>query len=209
MKKKWIWITVAAFVVVTAVFLTVKGIYERERPVVVENILLRRYTDWDYENQVVEEVPLRLELTGRKTLFRSEVKISGTAFFGADITLPDTLPEDIRMLSSEVNALLRGGVTLSAYSDNGFLYGRANPDSFHLNGMILNLPAGAYPPKLRMNLEISVLAPDYNIIYGETLYDQVTLNLATDEGTAEWTSHINRYLCDLTPLRSALAAACD
>ena len=60
-----------------------------------------------------------------------------------------------------------------------------------------------------------MLAPDYNIIRGETLYDQVTLSFLIDEenptdtGAAELTSYANRYLCNLTPLRAALAAVCE
>ncbi len=214
MKKKWIWAAVAALVL-AAVFLTVKGVYERERPAVVENILLQRYTEWDYENTVVEEIPLRLELTVRKRLFHSGITVSGKAFLGSDVSLPVDLPEDALKLSGEVNALLHSGVALRAQSDNGFLYGTANPGKLLITSRVMDLPAGEYPPKLRLELCIEVLAPDYNIIRGETLYDQVTLSFLIDEenptdtGAAELTSYANRYLCNLTPLRAALAAVCE
>lgn len=215
MKRKWIW-AAAAVLVLAAAFLTAKRVYERERSVVAENILLRRYTEWDYENKVVEEIPLRLELAVRKRLFHSGITVGGRAFFGADISLPAELPAGSRSLSEAVNALLQGGeLTFSAYSDNGFLYGKANPDALLLNGMTQNPPTGAYSPKLRLTLRIEVLAPDYNIIRGETLYDQITLSFLTNEetasgtGAAELTSYVNRYLCDLTPLRAALAAVCE
>ncbi len=181
----------------------------------MENILLQRYTEWDYENTVVEEIPLRLELTVRKRLFHSGITVSGKAFLDSDVSLPVDLPEDALKLSGEVNALLRSGVALSAQSDNGFLYGTANPGKLLITSRVMDLPAGEYPPKLRLELCIDVLAPDYNIIRGETLYDQVTLSFLSDEenptdtGAAELTSYVNRYLCDLTPLRAALAAVCE
>ena len=168
MKKKWIWAAAAALVL-AAVFLTVKGVYERERPVVVENILLQRYTEWDYENTVVEEIPLRLNLTIRKQLFHSGITVSGKAFLGSDVSLPVDLPENSLKLSGEVNTLLRGGVALSAYSDNGFLYGTANPDKLLITSRVMELMADtpqARPSRPSIRLTALVMATIQMIVTG-------------------------------------------
>lgn len=208
--KKQVILCLAVLCLLVCAFVTGKLLYERDQVVTVDGIRLQRYTEYDLVNDVVEEIPLRLELTVRKTLFDSSLRISGRIIFDGDVDLTDALPGADPAVYAEIRELLRNGTEFSTVVDNGFLYGSYNVSE-------LELRSGPYAiasdPGLRLQASVLALAPDYSKVYylndspfDATYCDRVTLAFPSFQ-QSQTSTYV--YLCDLTPLRNALAGVCD
>ena len=208
--KKQVILCLAVLCLLVCAFFTGKLLYERDQTVTVDGIRLQRYTEYDLLNDVVEEIPLRLELTVQKTLFCSSLRISGRICFDGDVDLTDALPGADPAVCAEIRKLLRNGPEFRTVLDNGFLYGRYNVSELELRS---DPYAIAADPKLHLQASAVALAPDYSKVYylngtsfDATYCDRVTLAFPSFQ-QPQTPTYV--YLCDLTPLRSALAGVCD
>ena len=209
-KRRIIWLAVLP-VLLLAAFLTFKVVYERGRTIEVKDIPLQRYAQSDTGSALIEEVPLRLELTVKKHLFSSRLDIACTAYFDGDIQAPDELSGfSWAAFGQLVSEWLRSGVSMSANSSSEFRSDHTNPQAIHWFASA-NLPLNDTVPRVRALLSINVPGGSNHQTAGEArtdeiLADEVSVGFAP--GDSE-TAYFNRYLCDLTVLREALADICE
>lgn len=196
MKKRWIFILLAVVIVLCGAFALVKGLYEREHTIVLEQIPLQAETNPD-----APAPALHLRLTVKKHLFSDRLDITGTAsIVGALQT-----PESVQGFDALISDQLAQGVTVSASPGNGFLYGRTNPDRILLSSAGVSLPTGDLAGQLHLTLSVEVVPSGYHLVENQSLADRVVLSI-TPAGTE--TASACRYVCDLTALRLALDAIC-
>lgn len=196
MKKHWVFIILAVVIVLCGAFGLVKGLYEREHTIVLEQIPLRSETDPD-----APVLALRLDLTVKKHLFSDRLDIEGTASIAGDLQMPVSFQTFDSLISDQ----LAQGLTVSAFPGNGFLYGCTNPYRVTLSSSALSLPSENLIGQLHLMLSIEVTPSGYHLVDNQSLADRVSLSMdAVGTGSVS----VCRYCCDLTSLRSALDAIC-
>lgn len=205
-KRRIIWLAVLP-VLLLAAFLTIKVVYERGRTIELKDILLQRYAQSDVGSALIEEVPLRLDLTVSKHLFSSRLDIACTAYFDGDIQAPDELSGfSWAAFGQLVSEWFRGGVSMNTQPDgHGFLCGHTNPQTIHWFASA-SLPLNDTVPQVRARLSIDAQGGSSHGFSGEPLMDEVSVDFAPGDSEIAYS---NRYRCDLTVLREALARICE
>lgn len=197
MKKRWIFILLAVVIVLCGAFALVKGLYERDHTIVLEQIPLQSETNPD-----APAPALYLRLTVKKHLFSDRLDITGTASITGELQVPESV--------SGFDALIAGqlaqGVTVSASPGNGFLYGRTNPYRILLSSSGFSLPADDPVGPLHLTLSVEVVPSGYHLVENQSLADRVDLSITPADTE---TASACRYVCDLTELRLALGAICQ